>query len=514
MPYLLIFSGAAAYIGFKWFQIHQAKKTPKEKKATLKIRSNTPSSQQLVIQKTEQQPTIQKNINHNLTTLSLSLASATAANLFYPPLFIPSIFVIFYTTIPIWKNSYQSFIKEHQLTVATPDSILLSGHYFVAALLNWFYYFNQKHIFKIKSCDPTRTYLTNEALAEFPTNVWLIEENIELEVPVDALKAGDLIIVKAGERIPVDGMITEGIAFIDLQTLTGKPYVRKRSIGDAVLAFTRVLSRQIYVQVQQIGSETVMAKLTQILAHQTDLKNSSDENLTEEIVLPTLTISALALPLFGISNALAIPYHSKAPDIRIIRLISTLNMTSASSPIAHQQTPKALPNLSGFTSDFLKIAEPKNILIKDGWDLERLNPVEAVVFEKNSILTQEKPIIVKIHTFNCIHPNQLLYYAAIAYSKQTHPIAKLIVREARRRGLTLPIIPDSQYDIIGHGIKVIFSRHCIRVGPSRFIKQQGIVMPEVIKNLVEQSRKPGYFILLVTIDHQICGIIELNSLMK
>ncbi|EDN68269.1 cation transporting ATPase [Beggiatoa sp. PS] len=445
-----------------------------------------------MIQKANSQRDLETDINHNLTISSVSLAFASVASLFYPPLFFASIFGVIYTTIPIWKSGYQSLVKKHKFTMAVLDSIifpglLLTGHYFIAALLNWLCYLSQKLVFKLKSREHTRASLSH-VLAELPTKVWFIKEDMEVEMPVDALTAGDLILMKAGETIPVDGIITEGIALIDQHILTGEHYVREKSIGDQVLASTIVLSGQIYIQVQQTGIETVVAKLTKILDHQADSKNSMPlrgENLADKTVLPTLAISALALPLFGAGRALAVLYSYMGSDIRIITPISTLN--------------------------YIKIADQKGILIKDGRGLERLSQVNVIVFDKNSTLTQEKPKIVKIHTFNCIHVNQLLYYAAIAKFKQTHPIAKAIVQEAYRRGLNLPTISDSQYEIIGHGTKMTFSHHCIRVGSSRFIKREGIVIPEEIKTLVSHSQKHGYFIVLVAIDYKIAGIIELHS---
>jgi len=189
----------------------------------------------------------------------------------------------------------------------------------------------------------------------------------------------------------------------------------------------------------------------------------------------------------GFSGALAVLFTGTVENMKIIIPLSVLN--------------------------FLNIASTNHILIKDGRAIELLGLVDTIVFDKTGTLTQEQPHIEKLYTLNGYEENELLTYTAAAEQKQTHPIAKAILQFARDRGLHLPQLGDAKYEV-GYGIKVNISNKLIRVGSSRFMEMEGIAIPEEISNIMLHCHEYGYSLILIAIDEQLGGAIELHATIR
>ncbi|NJL60082.1 MAG: hypothetical protein HC887_11045 [Desulfobacteraceae bacterium] len=170
----------------------------------------------------------------------------------------------------------------------------------------------------------------------------MVQDKIEVEVPFERVKAGDIIAVNAGEYIPTDGMIVSGVASIDQHQLTGEAQPAERTVGDSVFAGTVVLSGRLRIRVEKAGKDTVIAQLGEILNRTADFKTSIQSRgqyIADQAVIPTLILGAAALPL-GMSRTIAILNSGFGYNMRLIAPIGMLN--------------------------FLNIASQEGILIKDG----------------------------------------------------------------------------------------------------------------------------------------------------
>ncbi len=163
--------------------------------------------------------------------------------------------------------------------------------------------------------------------------------------------------------------------------------------------------------------------------------------------------------------------------------------------------------------NFLRIASENNILIKDGRVFESLSQVDTIVFDKTGTLTEEHPHVGKIYTFNESNENELLKYAAMAEYKQVHPIAKAILKKAHEQKLSLPKIDYASYEV-GYGIKVNYSNKLILVGSINFMEMEEIAIPEEMKNIKSDCDEHGYSLVIVAIDNQIKGAIELRATIR
>lgn len=345
------------------------------------------------------------------------------------------------------------------------------------------------HILIRKTEDHSKRSLTN-LFGEQPRSIWVLVDDVEVEIPFEKLERNAIIVISAGQMIPVDGTIIAGTASIDQHRLTGESQPVEKGIGDAVIASTVLLAEKIHVQTEKTGKQTVAAQIGQILEQTTDFKTtmrSRGEIISDRLTIPTLAISALAYPFLGSSSALAVLSNTIGYKMRVFAPIGMLS--------------------------FLHIASEKGILIKDGRSLELLNQIDTFVFDKTGTLTMEQPHVSGIHPCAEIGESDLLRYAAAAEYGQTHPIARAILSAARTQELALPAIEDAKYEI-GYGIQVQLTERAIRVGSHKFMAMEGISIPESMHALQERCHAQGHSVVMVAFDDQLVGAIELQPTIR
>lgn len=435
----------------------------------------------------EKELQVGKEINHYLTISTTSLILTVLGALVYAPLALASIPLLIYVSGDLFNKSYDMITTEHKVGAVLVDSIaafgfMATGYYFATALLYTFYYYSRKLLRKTE--DHSRKNLIN-IFGKQPRFVWVISNGVELEIPFSQLKINDIVMIHAGETIPIDGVIHSGIANIDQHILTGESQPLEKGEGEVVFAGTVVLEGQIQIRVEKTGQETAAAQIGNILNKTADFKASMQsygERIIDKGALPTLAVSAVTLPILGTTSALATLNAGFGYHMRITAPLSMLN--------------------------FLTIASKNGILIKDGRSLELLNQVDTVVFDKTGTLTEEQPHVGKIHCCSDLEENQLLTYAATAEYKQIHPVALAILGEAQQRGLKVTSVTQAKYEV-GYGIKVWVEAKLIRVGSVRFMEMEGILIPPEIEGLLAEGLEQGHSLVFIALDDQLVGAIEL-----
>lgn len=430
--------------------------------------------------------------NNRKLFLSLTLLGLTTGGMVYPVLSLLSIPGLVYLSLSFIQDGYNMLVKERRVGVAVVDavfsiSILLLRYFFADALFFVLLFLSEKLLLKTE--DSSKASLIN-IFGEIPGFVWVQKGNVEVKTAFEKLQVGDIVVVSAGEIIPVDGTIADGIATIDQHMLTGESQPADKGEGDSVFASTTALAGKIYIRVEKTGSETVAAQIGEVLSRTVDFKSSVEtrgEVIANKSALPMLAFSAFTLPILGPSSAVAVLNAYFAYNLRIISPISVLN--------------------------FLQIASQKGILVKDGRAMESLSEVDTVVFDKTGTLTLQQPHVGHIYTWNDISEDMLLTYAAAAEYKQAHPIAKAILQEASTRQLPLPAIHEAKYEV-GYGIKVKVDDQLIRVGSFRFMEMEGLAIPDESKEIQFYCHEHGHSIVYVAIDDQLGGAIELHATIR
>jgi len=449
------------------------KKLPSAKKEKPLINTEKNSEEQL--------------INRYLAVSSASLAVVTAGTLFYTPLVLLSIPGLIYGIVPIWQRAYKALVYEKKVKIALLHSIalpgmILSGYFFLATLSYVFYYVSEKLLLKTK--DRSIKSLTH-IFGEQPQVVSILADGVEIEIAFETLQVGDIVVIHAGQSIPVDGKIVNGYGSIDQRMLTGESQPAEKGMGERVFAATLLLEGKLDIQVEKAGQETVADKIGDILLHTTDFKSTvqlKGEKLADQSTLPILCLGVLALPLSPMA-ALTVLNADIGDIVRLVTPLSLLN--------------------------FLQLASQKGILIKDGRALELLSEVDTVVFDKTGTLTLEQPHVGSIYTCDDVNENELLSITAAAENKQTHPIAQAIINAAKERQLRIPKRSKAKYNV-GHGLKVCINQQIVLVGSKHFIELSEISIPADIAQKQDDCNEQGYSLVYVAIDNKLAGAIELH----
>jgi heavy metal translocating P-type ATPase len=422
-----------------------------------------------------------------LTTMSLPLAAA--AQFAAPPLLPVAAIVVAYTAIPTFRAARRVFLEERRVGVDALDAVVVIGclgtlSVFPGAVMNWCLSFGR---FLVRMTRDNSQKMILSAFGKQPRYAWLSKNGTLVQVPAEKLEKGDVVVVHTGEVVPVDGQIVEGLAMIDQQALTGEATPAEKQPGDGVLASTILVAGRISVAVEQSGSETASAKISQLLAQTAGHTLSTQhkgERLADKAVLPTLAAGAVGMATMGPVGAVAVLNSDLGTGIRMAAPLAMLSS--------------------------LALCASRGILVKDGRALELINQIDTVLFDKTGTLTHDRPEVGRVIAQDGFTPEQVLTLAAAAECRFHHPIALAILHHAELLKLTLPPTDDTQFRI-GYGITVHIDGATVRVGSKRFLEMEGVAVPRAVVEEIESEQSQGHSHVLVAINGRLGGVIELRA---
>ncbi|MEM7539606.1 MAG: heavy metal translocating P-type ATPase, partial [Chloroflexota bacterium] len=433
----------------------------------------------------------QKFANQYFLLSSFMLVSTTLCAFFFPPLLWIHAPIVLYLQGPMYRDAYKEF-REKGITSTVVDGLVnmaAVGFIFmnlpllvVASFGGWIHAYSKKLVAHSKY--NASQQLTN-LFGQQPKHVWILQEGVEVEIPFEQLETGHLVVLDAGQMIPVDGIIEDGIASIDQQMLTGEAQPAEKGMGDVVYAATVVLAGRLVIRVEQTGEQTTAAQIGQILEDTSSFTAKGQlrgKAIADRSAVPNLLLGLAALPVIGLSSALAVAVSRAGRSMNIVGPLSVMN--------------------------FLQLTAHRGILIKDGRALEQVSQVDTVVFDKTGTLTQEVPHVGRIFTWHDTNELQLLAYAAAAEQRQTHPIARAILHEAEARGCAVPMISEAAYEV-GYGIKVMMNGQLIRVGSQRFMHMEAVNCPHEAEEIQQSMHELGHSLIYVAVDAHLVGVLEL-----
>ncbi len=448
--------------------------------------SDDERQQQLISSTGKEMQKAQQDVNHDIMISAGAVATALLGTV--SPLFtVLSVIGVLYLSRDvfrfIWRDIksgriFSTFIIGGIMTVG----MIVKGHLILAAMGGLIGGFLVKIIEKTE--DNSKKQLVN--VFGHPPQVWIKKDDVEIQVDFTSIQAGDIVIVNAGEIIPVDGQIHDGLATIDQHILTGESQPMEKASGDKVFAATLLLSGRISILVETAGEKTVAAQIGKVLNNTQNYKDQlaiRGKEIADKFLPIELAISAVTWPLMGTDAAITILWSALGSNMIYAGPLTVLF--------------------------YLQILSRHGILIKDGRVLESLRQVDTVIFDKTGTLTLEQPAVGKIHSLGDWDENTLLGYAAAAEYRQPHPIAKAILDKAASRNLELPNLDAANYEV-GYGIKVTIDGQLIRVGSARFMTREGIELSEVAQNIQTLASAEGFSLIYVGINQQLGGILEMH----
>ncbi|MBU6350110.1 MAG: HAD-IC family P-type ATPase [Chloroflexi bacterium] len=432
---------------------------------------------------TPQERAINRGFFLSTATLGLGLASSLGAT----PLGLLGYVGLLYNSVPIYASVYRDLVEERKLGVDLLSALvntayLAGGMVVLGSVAQLSFYFSVRMLQLLK--DHISGDLTEVLTAQGQT-VWLSREGEPVAVRVETLAAGDVVVVQAGEMVLVDGVVLQGAGVVDLQSLTGRSNPVEAGEGDLLLAFTRVLSGELWIRVDQ-GGEHATTLVGQWLAWSVDTPTAAQlkfVRVTDQLVVPVILLSALALPWLG-------PFRAAA-------LLGI-------HPQRHLLNFGALHNLSA-----LLYASRQQILVKDGRSLELLRRIDTVVFDKTGTLTEWEPQVGAIHIYGSWSADQLLAWAAAAEQRQQHPFARALLAGAQARGVALPVV-DSSVSQAGFGLTAEIEGRSVLVGSWRWIVQNGGAMPPGVQGVWQGSCASDASWVWVAVDGQVQGAVEVQ----
>ena len=293
---------------------------------------------------------------------------------------------------------------------------------------------------KIKTGDAIEKLLNLQAKTAL-----VVRDGKEIEISVNDVKHGDFIIVKPGAKIPVDGVITEGVSFVDESMVTGEPMPAQKKIGDNVVSGTINTSGSFTFKATKVGSETLLAQIIKMVEDAQGSKapiQALADKISAIFVPIVLVIAFLSLGTWLIVGSQYLGF-SQALSFGLVSFVGILVIAC----------PCAL-GLATPTAIIVGVGKgaKEGILIKDAATLEKLHKVNTVVVDKTGTITKGKPTLVDIQNLSSLKDDELVSILASLEKKSEHPIAHAIVNYAQEKNISISDVFNFE-GIQGKGLK-------------------------------------------------------------
>lgn len=424
------------------------------------------------------------------TLIFIGVLFVNKESIFYLPMFIASYILIGGEVVyRAFRNILRGkvFDENFLMTIATVGAFAV-GEYPEAVAVMLFYQVGE--LFQDLAVNRSRRSI--KKLMSIRPDVANVKKGDEvLEIKVEEVNVDDIIVIKPGERVPLDGVIIDGESSLDTKALTGESVPMNVTVGEQVLSGCININGLLTVKVTKLASESTVAKVLELVETATSKKAPTEKFITKfaRVYTPIVTIAAVLLavipPLF-IQGATFEEWLYRA---LIFLVISCPCALVVSIPL-------------GFFGG-IGAASKNGILVKGGNYLEALNDIEIAVFDKTGTLTEGSFKVTQINPVIDISKDELLEKTAYVESFSNHPIALSVVKEYNKR-INQEIVSDVK-EISGHGIKAKVNTDEVLVGNARLMNRENISF--------EESSALGS-ILYIAINSKYAGNIVVSDQIK
>jgi Cu+-exporting ATPase len=328
----------------------------------------------------------------------------------------------------------------------------------------------------------------------------VVRDGQELDLPIEEVRVGDLIIVRPGEKIPVDGILREGHSNVDESMITGESIPVEKRVGDEVIGATLNKTGTFKFEATKVGKDTMLAQIIKLVEEAQGSK-APIQRLADKI-------SSVFVPaVIGIAVATFLVWYFFGPTPAFtFALLNFVAVLIIACPCAlGLATPTAIMVGTG------KGAE-NGVLIRGGESLEQAHRVKTIVLDKTGTLTQGEPVVTDILTAEGIKEDQFLALAASAERGSEHPLGEAIVQRAKGEGLSLSE-PQNFEAIPGHGIQTRVDGHEVLLGNLKLMRDRGLSLDgweAQAQRLSDEGKTPMYMAL----DGQVAGLVAVADTLK
>jgi len=332
-----------------------------------------------------------------------------------------------------------------------------------------------------------------------PARAWVLRDGLDLEVPIEAVVPGDLILVRPGERIPTDGEVTGGSSYIDESMITGEPVPVLKGPGDQVTGGTVNGSGGLRIAATRVGAETLLAHIIRMVeeaqAGKPPIQQLADRiaGVFVPIVMLVATLTFLAWLALGPTPALS---HAFVAAVSVLVIACPCAMGLA--------TPTAIMVATGRGAEL-------GVLFRRGAALETLARLDTLVFDKTGTLTEGRPALERLQCFD-IDEGRVLALAAGLERRSEHPLGQALVEAAAARGLPGAEATEVQAEP-GLGIQGRVDGHGVHIGAERYMQRFGIDV-ERAGALAGSWSQAGETLLYCAIDGRLAGLFGVSDPIK
>jgi Cu+-exporting ATPase len=325
-------------------------------------------------------------------------------------------------------------------------------------------------------------------------------DGTESDVELEAVKAGDLLRVRPGESVPVDGLVTEGRSSIDESMITGEPIPVEKAMGDWLTGGTFNRNGSLVMRAEKVGADTVLSQIVELVA-KAQRSRAPIQGLADRVAYYFVPAVVLVAVVAFIIWAIFGPEPSM-----IFAIVSAVSVLIIACPCAlGLATPMSIMTATGRGAH-------AGVLIKDAEALERFAGVDTLIVDKTGTLTEGKPVLTEVVTANGISEAELLALAASLEKASEHPLADAIVEGAKARGVTL-LSTDGFEAVTGKGVKGTVAGKAVALGNAAMMALDG-VDTESLEARADALRADGSTAMFVAVGSRLAGVVAVSDPIK
>ncbi len=331
----------------------------------------------------------------------------------------------------------------------------------------------------------------------------VIRDGKEIEISVNEVKHNDLIVVKPGAKIPVDGIITDGASFVDESMVTGEPMPAQKKVGDSIVAGTINTSGSFTFKATKVGSETLLAHIIKMVEEAQGSKapiQALADKISSIFVPVVLVIAILSLGVWLLLGSSSLGF-SQALSFGLVSFVGILVIAC----------PCAL-GLATPTAIIVGVGKgaKEGILIKDAATLEKLHKVDTVIVDKTGTITIGKPTLVDIKNFSNLKDNEFIAILASLEKKSEHPIAHAIVNYAEEKNIKVEEVTEFE-GIQGKGLKGVINKTGYFIGNTKLMKDLNVSF-DITK--IEEFTSQGKTPVILSTKEKVLGFVMVADEIK
>jgi P-type Cu+ transporter len=329
----------------------------------------------------------------------------------------------------------------------------------------------------------------------------VVKDGEEKEVPVAHVEKGDLIRVRPGEKVPVDGTIVEGRSSLDESMISGESMPVQKVAGDLVIGATINQTGSFLMKAEKVGSETVLSQIVELVS-EAQRSRAPIQRLADQVAkyfVPAVVIVAMIT---------FIAWWRFGPDPRLAHgFVNAVAVLIIACPCAlGLATPMSIMVGVGRGAQ-------AGVLVKDAAALEAMEKVDTIIVDKTGTLTEGKPKVTAVRTLGRHDEKEFLRMTASVEAHSEHPIAKAILEQARSQRIEVPPVADFQ-SITGGGVKGIVMEHQVIIGNLSLLKEEGVQKTEELLKLGESLQEEGETVIYVAINGNAAGLVAVSDAIK